>query len=124
MLKKFICIIFLLLILPVHAVELENIIMTHHGKVLLYLYTNDCAYCTKFNPIYEKLVKKFENKCTFIKLDAQTEKGNYLMYETRANYVPNVVILDTSKHTMGKLDPVCLLNEACINKTMNTFINQ
>lgn len=118
------CLLFLLLVLPVHAGELENIIMKNHGKIFLYLYTSDCSYCKKFNSIYEKIAKKYGQKCNFFKIDANTKQGFLLMYETRSGYVPNVVILDTSKHTMGKIDPVCLTDEVCINNEMNKFINQ
>ena len=124
MLRKILCLLFLLLILPVQAGELDEIIMKNHGKIFLYLYTKDCSYCVKFNPIYEKLVKKYGQKCIFFKIDANTERGHYLMYETRTGYVPNVIFIDTSKQTMGRVDPVCLIDEACINNTMNKFINQ
>lgn len=109
--------------MPVSASELEKL-FENSDKLFLYLYTSKCTYCVKFGPIYEKLRKKYGDKCDFIKIDANTHQGYHLMYETRASYVPNVIIADTKKQILSKITPDCLLNEACMNKVMKNFIDK
>ena len=108
--------------LSTSAGEFENI-TSRYDKVFLYLYTSDCSYCIKFNPIYEKLAKKYEKSYQFIKIDANTAKGRELMIATGGYYVPNVVILSSRKKSMGKINPKCMLDFACIDDAVNRFIN-
>ena len=122
MFKRFLLILVLFTTLSASAGELDKLI-NNNEKLFLYLYTQKCTYCVKFNPIYNKMAKKYGSKCKFLKLDANTEQGSHLMYETRASYVPNVLIIDSTKRTMGKLTPDCLLNEACMDKVLKGFTN-
>ena len=123
MIKKYLLILsFLIYSIPVSASELEKL-FNRNDKLFLYLHTSNCAYCIKFSPIYEKLRKKYSDKCDFIKMNANTQQGYRLMYETRASYVPNVIIADTKKQLLSKITPDCLLNETCVNKIVKNFID-
>ena len=60
MLKKLLFTISLLVCLPAFSGAYEDAFKSS-DKVFLYFYTNDCGYCIKFNPIYEKVEEKFCN---------------------------------------------------------------
>ena len=77
MLKIFLMILsFLFFLQPANASELD-VDLKKYDKVFLYLYANDCGYCVKFNPYYNKLASLYNSKnCKFIKIDAMTEEGN------------------------------------------------
>lgn len=122
MLRNLFIVFVTLFILPVYAGSFDEL-TKNYEKVFLYLYTNECSYCVKFNPIYEKLVKKYGKKCEFIKVDANTEYGNSLMRATNGFYVPNVVLINSSARSMGKIVPTCLLNSACINDAVEKLVN-
>ena len=56
MLKKILCILSVFVILPAFSGELEDAAKIH-DKIFLYLYTKDCSYCVKFNPVYNNISK-------------------------------------------------------------------
>ena len=122
MFKRLVLVLLLFISLSAQAGELDKLIEANE-KLFLYLYTQDCSYCVKFNPIYNKMVKKYKGKCNFIKIDANSKQGSFLMYETQANYVPNVVIIDAKKRRLAKLVPNCLLEEACMDRVLKSFVN-
>ena len=109
--------------LSASANEFDNLVRSH-DKIFLYLYTQDCSYCDKFSPIYEKLLKKYKNNCKFIKVDANTKAGNELKMSTGSYYVPNVLVIKSREQTMRRIVPVCLLNYACIDDAVNEFVNK
>ncbi len=109
--------------LPVSAGELEQLIINNE-KMVLYLYTPECSYCVKFNPIFEKLENKFGNKCKFLKVNANTEYGYMLMYATRGTYVPNVILIDSKNQVMNRMEANCLLNMACANESVSKLVNK
>ena len=53
MLKRLLCVISVLIILPVCAGVFEDAIVKS-DNVFLYLYMKNCDYCVKFNPNYDK----------------------------------------------------------------------
>ncbi len=122
MLKKFLCILSILTILPVYSASSDNI-LTSNEKVVLYLYTKECGYCVKFDPIYNNVSKKYGNNCKFLKIDANSKYGRDLMRGFYAVYVPYVVIIDNSKRTAKSVNPDCLLNQACMQNVIEKFIN-
>ena len=92
-------------------------------KQFIYLYTANCGYCVKFNPIYNKIEKSYKSRCKFLKVDANSQFGQKLMQEFNAYYVPYVVMLDNDKKTLQRLTPQCLLNYACIKDSVDKFLN-
>ena len=57
--------------LPSYAGELEDALKAN-SKVFLYVYTKECGYCVKFNPIYDSVSKKYAKDCKFVKINAAT----------------------------------------------------
>ena len=67
MLKRLSILLALLFILPVQAGEYEKA-LEQNEKVFLYLYSSNCSYCIKFEPIYKKIVSEYGNDFKFIKI--------------------------------------------------------
>lgn len=118
--KKLIVLWALFLLLPVFAGTFD-IAIKNNSKVFLYLYTDSCGYCVKFNPKYEMLVKEFGNKCKFLKINANTKEGAELMQKFNNSYVPYVVIVDNKRHSIDSISPRCLINYACVKNIMTEF---
>lgn len=100
--------------LSVSAGEFDNLVYRYE-KIFLYLYTPECSYCVKFNPIYEKLSNKYPEKCKYIKVNANTPKGNELMQSVNGYYVPYVVLINSKTKTIKRVEPPCMLNYKCIS---------
>ena len=124
MLRKFLCILFLFLTLPVFSGELEDAFKTHE-KVFVYMYTAECNYCVKFNPIYEKISNLFSSKkCKFLKIDAMTTYGTSVMQSLGVTYVPFVGLLNRENKQINTIVPTCLLDYACAKNATDKFINK
>lgn len=123
MLKRILLIAVLSLLLPANAGEYEDA-MKNSNCVFLYLYTTECGYCTKFNPIYNKIQANYSNKCKFLKIDASSDYGRKLMKDLGAYYVPYVLLINNKNNKAGKVSPQCLLNYACMQDATNKFVNQ
>lgn len=121
MLKKVLSILILFIMAPVFAGEYSDAIK-NNDKVFLYLYTNSCSYCHKFAPIYEQLVKKYNNNCKFVKLDSNKTEGAKVAYLYNAGYVPFVLLIDNKTSIASEIDTRCLLNLACSEKVMDDFL--
>lgn len=122
MIKKVITIFFLLCVItPVFAGVYENA-LKEKKSAFLYLYTKDCGYCKKFNPVYEKLLKAHSKDCPFFKIDAMTPYGMKLMKDFRTNYVPFVVVSKNDVFII--INMRCLENYSCTEKVFNNVINK
>ncbi len=119
MLRLFITLITLFFLLPVSAGELENAISANKN-VFLYMYTPTCGFCKKFEPRYEKLAKMYNQKYTFMKLNAETQYGYYLMRTFQARYVPFIVLLNGKKS--WQIEASCLMESSCTEKALSEFL--
>ena len=117
--------VFLLIFILFWELSAQNVIAqkTKKDKTFLYLYTESCGYCVKFNPIYDKLAKVFGDKIDFIKVDANKPDGYRLMKNYGAKFVPFVVIIDNKKDEGSIILPNCLLQYACSENQVKRFIN-
>lgn len=120
MFKKFLLVLSIFCMLPVCAGELEDA-LDANKSVFLYLYSQKCGYCIKFNPIYHKLTKMYDKHYTFVKVDANTPYGFKLMREYRGGFVPFVLLIDPQHKTMNNIPPSCLTETVCVEKAMQTF---
>lgn len=109
------------MIMPAFSGDFEEARRTNN-KIFLYMYTKDCSYCVKFNPVYEKLFQKYGGNCKFLKINADTEYGGSLMRGLGAYYVPYVALVDNSKKSVSTINPTCLLSFACTQDVMVKFI--
>lgn len=121
MLKKLLCIFSILFILPVYSGEYEDA-LNSNDKVFLYMYTQQCGYCRKFEPIYNKLRLNNAKSCKFLKIDASSRYGNGIMRDLGAAYVPYVVVIDTKRSVARSVAPSCLLDYACIKDVVDKFV--
>lgn len=87
----------------------------------MYVYTPECGYCVNFNPVYEKISKKYNNTCKFYKVDANTKEGYELLRNFHVFAVPFVAIIDNKKNEAKQISPNCLLSFACTDKILNEF---
>ena len=119
MVKKSLLLLSLMCFLPVCAGELEDA-MAAREKVFLYLYTKDCGYCNKFNPIYNKISSAHAKEYAFVKVNAATPYGMGLMRQFRAGFVPYVLVINKNKQAKW-VYPDCLLDVACVEKEIKNF---
>lgn len=110
----------LIITLPVFAGELENA-FTQNDNVFLYLYSSTCGYCTKFNPIYEKLKKNYNTTYAFVKLNVNTYYGHKIYRAYNGRFVPYVLLLNQKKNRAIYINPNCLLEYSCITQEVNKF---
>ena len=118
MLKKCLLVFSLLCLIPAWAGELEDALASK-DKVFLYMYTKDCSYCKKFNPIYNKVSETHTKDYAFVKIDAETPYGRNMMRQFRAGFVPYVLVMNAKQAKF--INPVCLLDTACVEKELKNF---
>lgn len=118
MLIRNLFLLFFLLSSPVSARVFEDA-CEKYDYVFLYLYTPNCSYCQKFEPIYRDLVKKY-SEYKFLKVNASLQYGNKLLYKHNGRYVPYVVLKNNKLNKTAVIEPECLLDERC---TTNMLIN-
>ena len=121
MLKRLLCVISVLIILPVCAGVFEDAIVKS-DNVFLYLYMKNCDYCVKFNPNYDKLTREFGKNCKFLKIDASSKYGNELGHALGAQYVPFVAMVNNKTKVIKTVNPTCLLSYSCVQNNMKKFL--
>lgn len=119
--KIVIFILSLLFMLPVFAGPYEEA-LNKGENVFLYMYTENCKYCKQFDPVFEKLNVQYKNRFKFVKIDADTKYGHFIMFQYQARYVPFVVMVNANKQILSPISPECLLESACVEKEMKQFI--
>lgn len=119
--KGLLFVIFMLTsIAPTFAGVYENALV-QNKNTLLYLYSSNCSYCVKFEPIYQKVSKAFADKYTFVKVNVDTQYGNQLMRKFGARFIPYVVITDKITQENSLIAPACLTNLACSEKVLKDY---
>ena len=118
MFKKFLLTILVMGLLPVFGASVDNLIKSD-SNVFVYLYTNECSFCTKFNSRFNKLSKMYDKKFNFMKINANSKDGMQLMYEFRAPYVPFVVLMNAKKTKI--VSPNCLMDIVCLEREITKF---
>ena len=119
--KLILTVVSFLVMLPSIAGQYEDALRTGQ-PVLLYLYSKDCSYCKTFNPMYEKLFQNHKNTYRFVKVDANSPYGGLLVRDMMAGYVPFVVLADAKRHYLTVINPDCIVNNACIEGEMKSFL--
>ena len=117
-------VIFLLFLGVTFNVFVNSVQAQANTKTLLYLYSSDCGYCIKFNPIYKKISEAFAGKCNFKKVDARTAEGQRLMQKYNGVFVPYVLIIDDEKNYKAYLTPNCILSYACTSSAVENFVKK
>lgn len=120
MVKRILGIFAILLTLPVVAGEYENA-LAQNKKTFLYLYSSDCGYCVKFEPIYEKLVSNFSSEYKFVKVNTDTTYGRSLAKKLQVRFVPFVLLTDKTRNENALVAPMCITNLACADKVLKNF---
>lgn len=121
MMKRFLLILILILFLPAFAGEYEDALQKY-DKIFLYFYTQECSYCKKFEPIFEKISKLYGEKCKFVKVDANSNYGSKLSRSFYLKFVPYVVLVESKKERGLVISPNCLLEYACTGRVVEDFI--
>ena len=121
MLKKILITTLCLVTIPVIAGLVESA-KANKPYVFLYLYTPECGYCKKFNPNYNKISQKYNNKFEYLKINAKTPYGNSLITKYRARYVPYVVVINSKTGRAFPIQTSCLIDYACLDEVVSGFI--
>lgn len=121
MFKKILCVFILYLTIPVFAGELDNA-LNNNDKVFAYVYKPYCSYCVKFDTIYNKLSKKYGDKCKFIKMDLNSSDGYKLVRKYNVRYVPFVIAIDNTTGRASQIQADCLIDNVCVDAVVNDFV--
>lgn len=118
MLKK-IFLILLLLISPVFAGEVEDAAQKN-DRLFIYFYAPSCSTCNKFNEIYNE-IKKESTDFGFVKLNAETPYGSYMMVKYHGLYVPYIILTDFKKNKTVNVNHSCAMDSVCLLRAMKSF---
>ena len=105
--------------MPAFAGVYENAV-SGDKDVILYLYTQDCMMCKRFNPRFEQL-KKIYPDLNFVAVDAETPYGSRLMWKFRAKYVPFLILTGHKSGKSAVIKPSCTMDEMCMNRALKGF---
>lgn len=119
--RLILCLMSLLIMTSANAGVYEDA-LKQNERVFLYIYTQNCGYCVRFKPIYEKLATKYSQKCRFVKVDADTEYGKSLARVFGVRFVPYVVLANSKMGQTALLPPNCLLHFECADDVMRGFV--
>lgn len=63
--------------------DLQNLLKNNLGPSLIYFYMNNCSWCSKINPIIEKISesKQFSHDITFYKVNGPQTQASQLVQE-------------------------------------------
>ena len=123
MLKKLFAFCTIFLTLPVFAGEFEDALVKY-DNVFLYIYTPDCSVCRQFDEKYKKLAKIYDKHYGFVKVDASNAYGRILLRSFWGQYVPFVVLVSEKNRTASRIEPDCIMDMACLEKSIKDFQNQ
>ncbi len=115
MFKKLLSLLFIAAA-PVYAGSFESA-LSEKKDVLLYLYTQDCIMCKRFNPRFEQLKKTYPD-IKFLSVDAQTSYGMKLMSKFRGRYVPFLVITGHKSGKSAVINPSCSIDDLCMARAI------
>ena len=96
---------------------------SEHNKkyTLTYLYTNNCSYCVRFEPVYQKLFNKYNSNYSFKKFDAHSELGARKARLYRITHVPFVIVENSESKEAINISPSCLIRYACVDRVLENF---
>ncbi len=118
MFKKFLLILCFACI-PAFAGVYESAV-SGDKDVILYLYTQDCMMCQRFNARYEQMKKAYPD-LKFVSVDAETPYGSRLMWKFRARYVPYLILTGHKTGKSAVINPSCSMDELCMNRALKGF---
>ena len=96
-------------------------LLLQNSPGVLYLYTNDCKYCVKFAPIFNKLSKEFVGKYLFVKIDAYNPKYSQLCKTLGLRTVPSIYIYEPKTKMMQPVHPY-YYNEEAMRQVLNEYL--
>ena len=117
--KKLCLILMFLLSLPVFAGSFETAYESG-TPVLLYIYSENCSYCHKFNPIFSGMAKT-RTDYKFVKVDVNTRYGRELLTGFQGYYVPFIVLSSKKMHKSAAISPSCAINNICRENALKDF---
>ena len=121
MFKKILITLACLITIPVIAGLVESA-KASKPFVFLYLYTPECGYCKKFNPNYNKISQKYNNKFEYLKINANSNYGRTLASSYRVRYVPFVIVINSKTGKGYQLQTSCIVDYACLDEVVSGFI--
>jgi len=122
MFKKLLLLFFVISFIPVFAGEVEDAIAKKEN-IFVYLYTPTCGSCKSFDPIFKMLEQNNSDICKFLKINANTQYGYYIMQSYNARYVPFVIIVNGKAGKAAQMANVCIHDYNCAESTIKNFLN-
>ena len=90
--------------LPAYSGEYEEATRTSE-KIFLYMYTKNCSYCVKFNPVYKKISEKYSDKMnTLISELSMIIKINTKMYTIKQRHITMTVWKKKRNYLQGMMN--------------------
>ncbi len=81
--------------------QLKKALLSSKGIVFIDFYSTHCAPCRQFAPLYESWANRFQERVTFLKVNANQGRALLEAYQIRA--VPTLVILDGEGNLIRKV---------------------
>ena len=119
--RKKIFIFLVLVFVLVAVVCAHEKVWQENSFVLTYLYSKNCYYCKRFDPIFDRLVNSGRKDIKFEKVDIDTAYGISLAKKWRVRYVPFVAVTKNDSNKVVELEPSCAVNLACANNIIDNF---
>ncbi len=99
---------------------LEDSVKTNTPGIV-YFYSNDCKYCVAFSKVFNRIVKDYDSKYYFAKLNVYDVKNTDLCNRLNIQTIPAVFIYEPSENIMHWI-PNRSLAESLFRKTLDSYI--
>ena len=70
-------------------------------KTIYYFYADYCGYCKRFNPLFNKLKRKYKDKIQLKKIDGKKPENQKLITDYGIKLFPTLVVKETKKPYIG-----------------------
>ena len=70
-------------------------------KTIYYFYADYCGYCKRFNPLFNKLKRKYRKNINLKKIDGKKPENQKLMKYYGIKLFPTLIVKETKKPYIG-----------------------
>ena len=70
-------------------------------KTIYYFYADYCGYCKRFDPLFNKLKRKYRKNINLKKIDGKKPKNQKLITDYGIKLFPTLIVKETKKPYIG-----------------------
>ena len=78
-------------------------------KTIYYFFADYCGYCKRFDPLFNKLKRKYGKNINFKKIDGKKINNKRLMLDYKIKLFPTLIIKETKKPFIGDREEKTLI---------------